>query len=163
MKRRRDRYRTRTETRGQSLGCGLGHSQEAGIIPGMRLSTGTTPTKPRTQGQDLGRSSAGRDQTRNGAWEPGEGLGWSSASRAAGTGADTLTWNVPAPFQWLLHQAGSRARSSGVSHKHPSDALRGVTEFQNIPCWVGLWFLFFQCWNPGIFSNLAVSEAQRVI
>lgn len=60
MKHRRDRYRTRTETQGQSLGCGLGHRQEAGIIPGMRLSTGTTPTKPRTQGQDLGQSSAGR-------------------------------------------------------------------------------------------------------
>lgn len=56
-----------------------------------------------------------------------------------------------------------------MSHERPSHALRAVTEFQNVPCshsdlgWVGLWFFFSQCWNPGICSNLAASGVQGVI
>lgn len=118
--------------------------------------------------QHAGMGSGGGDQIQDGAWEPGESPGCSSASRAAGTGAGTLTWNAPAAFQ-QLHQADGRAGSSGESHEPLSYTFRAVTEFQNVPfshsdlrC-DGLCFFFFQCWNSGICSNIAVSGVQGVV
>lgn len=113
----RNRLRTRTERQGQDLGCGLGQRQGASIISGTRLSTqGQASQSPGhrdeiwDKAQQAGMGSGGRDQTQDGAWEPGEGPDWSSASRTAGSGAGTLTWNVPAAFQQLLHQREQRER-----------------------------------------------------